>query len=94
MSIGQFLFGGISLLFSALLRALANFHLRHPVYARPRLFQDRRFLSFLSIIANAFFVFGFLSLFLLRFWIGLAALLLYPILLLPGLLFLLSKVYT
>ena len=91
---GQFLFGGIFVLFSALLRALANFHLRRPVYARPRAFQNSRFLSYLSIISNALFVLGFLTLFLLQLWIGLTALLLYPSLLLPVLAFLLGKIYT
>lgn len=91
---GQFLFGGTVVLFSAFLRALANFHLRRPVYARPRAFQSRRFLSLLSVASNAFFVFGFLSLFLLHLLIGLAVLLLYPFLLLPGFVFLLGKIYT
>jgi len=90
---GQFLFGGISVLFSALLRAMAKFHFRHPIYARPRAFQNGRFISLLSVLSNALFVLGFLSLFLLRFWIGLTALLLYPSLLLPGLVFLLGKIY-
>lgn len=90
---GQFLFGGIFVLFSAFLRALANFHLRHPVYARPRAFQRRRFLSLLSVVSNAFFVLGYLFLFLLHLWVGLTALLLYPFFL-PGFIFLLSKIYT
>lgn len=91
---GQFLFGGISVLFSALLRALANFHHRHPVYARPRAFQNPRFLFLISVIANVLFVLGFLSLFLFHLLIGLTALLLYPFLLLPGFVFLLGKIYT
>lgn len=91
---GQFLFGGMVVLFSAFLRALANFHLRHPVYARPRAFQSQRFLSMLSIISNALFVLGFLSLFLLQLWIGFTALLLYPFLFLRAFIFLLGKIYT
>lgn len=91
---GQFLFGGTVVLFSAFLRALANFHLRHPVYARPRAFQSQRFLSMLSILSNALFVLGFVSLFVTKLWIGLTALLLYPFLLIPGFVFLLSKIYT
>jgi hypothetical protein len=91
---GQFLFGGTFILFSAFLRALANVHLRQPVYARPRAFQSQRFLSLLSIVSNALFVLGFLSLFLLQLWIGLTALALYPFLLLRGFIFLLGKIYT
>lgn len=91
---GQFLFGGIVVLFSAFLRALANFHLRHPVYARPRAFQSLRFLSLLSVVSNALFVLGFLSLFLFKLWIGFTVLLLYPFLLQRGFIFLLSKIYT
>lgn len=91
---GQFLFGGIFVLFSAFLRALANFHLRHPVHARPRAFQSLRFLSLLSVISNALFVLGFISLFLLHLLIGFTVLLLYPFLLLPGFVFLLGKIYT
>ncbi|MBI3802258.1 MAG: hypothetical protein HY282_00660 [Nitrospirae bacterium] len=91
---GQFLFGGIFVLFSAFLRALARVHLRHPVYTRPRAFQSRRFLSLLSLVANVFFVLGFLTLFLIHLLVGVIALFLYPFFVLPGFVFLLGKIYT
>lgn len=90
---GQFLFGGSVVLFSAFLRALARFHLGHPAYLRPRAFQNRRFLSLLSLAANGLFVLGLLTLFLIHLLVGAAALLLYPLCLLPGFVFLIGKFY-
>ena len=90
---GQLFVGIALLLFSALLRAWKKVNLRHPLAARPGAFQNPRFLTSLSMISSAFFVFGVLSLFLLRFWIGLTFLIFYPLLLMPLLESILGKIF-
>ena len=93
MSNGQLFVGIALLLFSALLRAWMKVNLRHPLVARPAAFQNRRFLTSLSMISSAFLALGLLSLFFLRFWIGLTLLIGYPLLLTPVLEVILGKIF-
>lgn len=88
----QLLFGLFFLLISAFLRAWGKIHLRHPLYERPPAFQSQRFISLLFMISNAFFVLGLLTIFSVRFWAGLVALLIYPFLFLPAVSFILTKI--
>lgn len=93
MGNGQLFAGILLLLFSALLRAWKKINLRHPLAARPAAFQNIRFLSSLSMISGAFFVLGLLSLFLLRLWIGVALLILYPLMLTPLFVWMLGRIF-